>query len=185
MSCTGGADAPGLAAVAAPPVRGLRPSSNNAAISRDRRSLSRLSELSSDHARTEHAEPSLLWSTTERAHGRGSHWPRWADPVAEHSSCWQDPHVAGDPQPAELVRAHMSAFNERDLGGLLDELSLEVVWQTGADAIVGRAEVGTLMAAACEGSTPSLEIRSALAGDALAAVEMVSTTDTRAWMRLR
>jgi hypothetical protein len=79
----------------------------------------------------------------------------------------------------------MSAFNERDLGGLLDELSLEVVWQTGADAIVGRAEVGTLMAAACEGSTPSLEIRSALAGDALAAVEMVSTTDTRAWMRLR
>jgi hypothetical protein len=132
-----------------------------------------LSELSSDRARTEHAEPSLLWSTTERAHGRGSHWPRWADPVAEHISCWQDPHVAGDHQPAELVRAHISAFNERDLGGLLDGLSLEVVWQTSADAIVGRAEVGTLMAAACEGSTPSFEIRSAVAGGALAAVEMV------------
>jgi limonene-1,2-epoxide hydrolase len=81
--------------------------------------------------------------------------------------------VAGDPQPVELVRAHVSAFNERDLVGLLDGLSLEVVWQTGADTIVGRAEVGALMAAAFEGLTPSLEIRSVVAGDAAAAVEMV------------
>ena len=81
--------------------------------------------------------------------------------------------MAGDPQPAELVRAHVLAFNERDLVGLLDGLSLEVVWQTGADTIVGRAEVGALMAAAFEGLTPSLEIRSVLAGDAVAAVEMI------------
>jgi limonene-1,2-epoxide hydrolase len=87
--------------------------------------------------------------------------------------CWQDPRVAGHPQPAELVRAHVSAFNERDLVGLLDGLSLEVVWQTGADTIVGRAEVGALMAAAFEGLAPSLEIRSVVAGDAAAAVEMV------------
>ena len=81
--------------------------------------------------------------------------------------------MAGDPQPAELVRAHVSAFNERDLVGLLDGLSLEVVWQTGADTIVGRADVGALMAAAFEGLKPSLEIRSVVAGDAAAAVEMV------------
>jgi hypothetical protein len=99
--------------------------------------------------------------------------PAWADPVTEHVSGWQDPHVAGDPHPVELVRAHVSAFNERDLVGLLDGLSLEVVWQTGADTIVGRAEVGALMAAAFEGLTPSLEIRSVVAGDAAAAVEMV------------
>ena len=82
------------------------------------------------------------------------------DPVAEHISCWQDPRVAGDPRPAELVRAHVSAFNERELVGLLDGLSLEVVWQTGGDTFVGRAEVGALMAAAFERLTPSLEIRS-------------------------
>jgi len=96
-----------------------------------------------------------------------------ADPVAEHVSCWQDPRVAGDPQPVELVRAHVSAFNERDLAGLLDGLSLDVVWHTGADTIVGRAEVGALMAAAFEELTPSLEIRSVIAGDAAAALEMV------------
>jgi hypothetical protein len=56
--------------------------------------------------------------------------------------------VAGDAQPADLVRAHVSAFDERDLVGLLDGHSLEVVWQMGADTIVGRAEVGALMAAA-------------------------------------
>jgi hypothetical protein len=67
----------------------------------------------------------------------------------------------------------VSAFNERDLVGLLDGLSLEVVWQTGADTIVGRAEVGALLAAAFEGLTPALEIRSVVAGDAAAAVEMV------------
>ena len=67
----------------------------------------------------------------------------------------------------------MSAFNERDLLGLLDGLSLGVEWQTGGDTIVGRAEVGTLMAAAFEGLTPSLEIRSVVAGDAAAAVEMI------------
>ena len=81
--------------------------------------------------------------------------------------------MAADPQPAELVRAHVSAFNERDLVGLLDGLSLEVVWQTGADTIVGRAEVGALMAAAFEALTPSLEIRSVVAGGGAAAVEMV------------
>jgi limonene-1,2-epoxide hydrolase len=81
--------------------------------------------------------------------------------------------VAGDPQPVELVRAHVSSFNERDLVGLLNGLSSAVVWQTGVDTIVGRAEVGALMAAAFEGLTPSLEIRSVVAGDAVAAVEMV------------
>jgi len=81
--------------------------------------------------------------------------------------------VAGDPQPVELVCAHLSAFNERDLVRLLDGLSLDVVWQTGADTIVGRAEVGVLMTAAFEGLTPSLEIRSVVADDAAAAVEMV------------
>ena len=105
--------------------------------------------------------------------GPGAGWSRWADPVAEHISCWHDPRVAGDPQPAELVRAHVSAFNERDLVGLLDGLSLEVVWQTGADTIVGSAEVGALIATAFDGLAPSLEIRSVVAGDAAAAVEMV------------
>ena len=81
--------------------------------------------------------------------------------------------MAGDPQPIELVRTHVSAFNQRDLVGLLDGLSLEVVWQTGGDTIVGHAEVGALMAAAFEELTPSLEIRSVVAGEAAAAVEMV------------
>jgi hypothetical protein len=67
----------------------------------------------------------------------------------------------------------VSAFNERDLVELLDGLSLEVVWQTGAETIVGRAAVGALMVAAFEGLTPSLEIRSVVAGDAAAAVELV------------
>ena len=69
-------------------------------------------------------DASLLSSTTERAAGREPATPLWADPVAEHISCWEDPRVAGDPQPAELVCAHVSAFNERDLVGLLDGLSL-------------------------------------------------------------
>jgi len=46
--------------------------------------------------------------------------------------------MVGDPQPAELVRAHVSAFNERDLVGLLDGLSPAVVWQTGAGTRRGR-----------------------------------------------
>ena len=93
--------------------------------------------------------------------------------------------MAGDPQPAELVRAHVSAVNERDLGGLLDGLSLDVVWQTGADTVVGRAEVGALMAAAFDGLMPSLEISSLVAGDAVAAVEMVEHYRYKGWMRLR
>ena len=47
------------------------------------------------------------------------------------------------------------------------------MWQTGADTIVGRAEVGALIATAFDGLAPSLEIRSVVAGDAAAAVEMV------------
>lgn len=81
--------------------------------------------------------------------------------------------MARDPRPAELVRAHVSAFNDRDLAGLLEGLSVEVVWQTGADIIVGRPQVGALMAAAFEGLTPSLEIRSMVVGDVAAAVEMI------------
>jgi hypothetical protein len=109
---------------------------------------------------------------------RACRWPGargfpGSDPAPEQISCWQDPRVGGDPQPAELVRAHVSAFNERDLVELLDGLSLEVVWQTGAETIVGRAAVGALMVAAFEGLTPSLEIRSVVAGDAAAAVELV------------
>ncbi|MGN6169131.1 MAG: hypothetical protein ACTHQQ_13320 [Solirubrobacteraceae bacterium] len=57
--------------------------------------------------------------------------------------------------------------------GLLDGLSLEVVWQTGSDTIIGRAKVGTLMAAAFKELMPSLEIGSVVAGDVAAAVEMV------------
>jgi hypothetical protein len=68
--------------------------------------------------------------------------------------------VAGDPHPVELVRAHVSAFNGRDLVGLPDGPSLEVVGETGADMIVGRAEAGPLMAAAFERLTPSLQIQS-------------------------
>jgi limonene-1,2-epoxide hydrolase len=101
-------------------------------------------------------------------------WPlHGGAPVAEHISCRKHPRVAADSQPAEFVRAHVSAFNERDLVGLLDGLSPDVAWQTGADTIIGRAEVGALMAAAFEGLTPSLEIRSVVASDVAAAVEMV------------
>lgn len=48
-----------------------------------------------------------------------------------------------------------------------------MVWQTGADTIVGRADVAALMAAAFERLTPSLEILSVVAGDTAAAAEMV------------
>jgi hypothetical protein len=44
---------------------------------------------------------------------------------------------------------------------------------TRADTIIGRAKVGTLMAAAFEELVPSLEIRSVVTDDVAAAVEMV------------
>jgi uncharacterized protein len=74
-----------------------------------------------------------------------------------------------------LVRAHVSAFNDRDLARLLAGLHDEVVWTTGSDRLVGREHPQPFFAEAFADLTPQLEILNPIEGDRDAACELRET----------
>lgn len=75
----------------------------------------------------------------------------------------------------ELVRAHVRAFNDRDLDALLRTLADDAVWTTGRTTVRGRAELATFFAGAFAGLEASLEIRTLLSDGRAAAAELTET----------
>jgi len=68
--------------------------------------------------------------------------------------------MSGD--PAALVKAHVEAFNARDLGALMAGLSEDASWVTGTDHLRGAAALEQLFAAAFAEISPRLHIESLL-----------------------
>ena len=68
--------------------------------------------------------------------------------------------MSGD--PAALVRAHIEAFNTRDLDALMAGLSEDASWVTGTDRLRGSAALEQLFAAAFAEISPRLHIESLL-----------------------
>jgi hypothetical protein len=68
--------------------------------------------------------------------------------------------MSGD--PALLVKAHVEAFNARDLGALMAGLSEEASWVTGTDHLRGDAALEQLFTAAFAEISPRLHIESLL-----------------------
>ena len=67
--------------------------------------------------------------------------------------------------PAALVRAHIEAFNARDLGVLMAGLSEDASWVTGTDRLRGAAALEQLFAAAFAEISPRLHVESLLVQD--------------------
>lgn len=76
------------------------------------------------------------------------------------------------PHADELVRAHVRAFNDRDLDGLLRTLADDAVWTTGRTTVRGRAELAAFFAGAFAGLDASLTVRTLLADGRIAAAEL-------------
>ncbi len=78
-------------------------------------------------------------------------------------------------QAAELVRAHVRAFDERDLDGLLRTLADDAVWTTGRTTVRGRADLAAFFAGALAGLDASLAVRSLVTDGRIAAAELTET----------
>lgn len=73
----------------------------------------------------------------------------------------------------ELLRAHVDAFNDRDLDALMAGFADDARWVTGRSTASGRAELTELFAGAMKGILPTLTIRELITGPGRAAAEMV------------
>ncbi|MEZ0092198.1 nuclear transport factor 2 family protein [Streptacidiphilus sp. EB129] len=72
-----------------------------------------------------------------------------------------------------LVRAHVDAFNSRDLEALMAGFADDAVWITGRSTARGRAELAALFSGAMDGLLPTLTVQSLIVGEGRAAAEMV------------
>ncbi|MEV0582568.1 nuclear transport factor 2 family protein [Nonomuraea sp. NPDC050310] len=76
---------------------------------------------------------------------------------------------------AAVLRAHVDAFNARDLDALMAGFTEDASWVTGTSRVQGRAELTELFAGAMEGLLPTLVIHELLAEGDRAACEMTET----------
>jgi hypothetical protein len=74
-----------------------------------------------------------------------------------------------------LVRAHIRAFNDRDLAKLIAGLDDGAVWTTGSDRLVGREHLQPFFAGAFAELTPHLEVLNLIEGERDAACELRET----------
>ena len=74
-----------------------------------------------------------------------------------------------------VVLAHVQAFNERDLGALLDGLADDAFWTTGRTTVRGRPELAELFQGAITDIDARLTIRTLLAGADRVAAELTET----------
>lgn len=82
---------------------------------------------------------------------------------------------------AELVRAHVRAFNQRDLTGLLATLTDDAVWITGRTTVRGRDDLTGFFAGAFAGLDATLAVRTLVSDGRIVAAELTETFDgTRA-----
>lgn len=74
---------------------------------------------------------------------------------------------------AAALRAHVAAFNARDLDALLAGFAPDAHWVTGGYAVRGRVELRAFFAAALAGLLPTLEIRALVADGSAVAAELI------------
>ena len=85
-----------------------------------------------------------------------------------------------DRDPLALVRAHIAAFNARDLDTVLSHFADDAVFSTGQDVLVGRRAIRGLFAGAFEAPfEAALELRAAVVQGDTAACELVETLTLR------
>jgi len=75
--------------------------------------------------------------------------------------------------PLTVLHAHMTAFNDRDVAGLLDGFTEDAEWMTGKYTCRGHAELGELFEGAFAAIAPRLEVRRVIPGDGVVAAELV------------
>jgi len=75
--------------------------------------------------------------------------------------------------PAQLLEAHIAAFNDRDIDALLDGFTDDAEWVTGHYRCAGRAELAELFTGAFAAIAPRLEVVRVVGGDELVAAELV------------
>jgi len=79
--------------------------------------------------------------------------------------------------PEAVVRAHVRAFNDRDVPALMAGFTDSAVWVTGTTRVTGRRALTDFFAGAIEGLLPTLTLRSLVAGRDLVACELTETLD--------
>lgn len=74
---------------------------------------------------------------------------------------------------ANLIKAHVEAFNTRDLDALMAGFADDAVWITGTTTVRGRAELAELFAGAMGGLLPTLTLQDLIVGNGRAAAQLV------------
>ena len=77
--------------------------------------------------------------------------------------------------PGDIVRAHISAFNRRDLDALMATLRDDAVWTTGQDTLSGAVALRDFFGGAMTGLLPRLDVRSILIDGNRVACELRET----------
>lgn len=72
-----------------------------------------------------------------------------------------------------LIKAHVEAFNTRDLDALMAGFTDDAVWITGKTTVRGRAGLTELFATAMDGLLPTLTIQNLIVGHGQAAAQLV------------
>jgi uncharacterized protein len=72
-----------------------------------------------------------------------------------------------------LIKAHVEAFNTRDLDALMAGFADDAVWITGRTTVRGRVELAELFAGAMDGLLPTLTIQDLIVGNGRAAAQLV------------
>lgn len=72
-----------------------------------------------------------------------------------------------------LIKAHVEAFNTRDLDALMAGFADDAVWITGRTTVRGRAELNELFATAMDRLLPTLTIQNLIVGEGQAAAQLV------------
>jgi uncharacterized protein len=67
--------------------------------------------------------------------------------------------VSTEPEVAAAIRAHIDAFNARDVDALMAGFTDDATWITGETAVRGRAELTTLFTEAITGLLPRLTLQ--------------------------
>ncbi|RNI21357.1 nuclear transport factor 2 family protein [Flexivirga caeni] len=75
--------------------------------------------------------------------------------------------------PIGILEAHVAAFNDRDIDGLLRGFTADAEWVTGRYRCSGIGELTELFIGAFGAIAPRLEIVRAVPGDGLVAAELV------------
>jgi len=72
----------------------------------------------------------------------------------------------------DVIRAHVDAFNRRDLGAVVAGFTQDAVWITGQTTVCGHAGLAELFGGAMTGLLPTLTVQNLIAVAGRAAAQM-------------